>query len=197
MTFFPKREPVMIGKKKTGITALLGAAMVFASSISQAHTIAIGSLNAGAPGSVTIWMGSYHSGAPNEGSLTLNGVTKAFNLLSDVLPTGLVAGTNYFYVDTASGATGDYDASTNSTGLGETRWQGVTFTGLAAGAYSYSISGMFSVDWADWNSGEPNWSSRVTIPDSSVGTVPEPIGTALFGIGALALAAGRRRKSKA
>lgn len=187
----------MIGKKKNGIAALLGAAMLFASSSSQAHTIAIGSLNAGAPGSVTIWLGSYHTGAPNEGSLTLNGVTKAFDMVSDLLPTGLVAGTNYFYADTASGATGDYDAPTNLTGITETRWQGVTFTGLAAGAYSYSISGMFSVDWADWNSGEANWAARVIIPDSSAGTVPEPIGTALFGIGALALAAGRRRKSKA
>lgn len=186
----------MICKNKKEIVALLGAAMLFTTSHSQAHTIAIGSLNAGAPGSVTIWMGSYHTGAPNEGSLTLNGVTKAFDLLSNVLPTGLVEGTNYFYADTVSGATGDYDATTNLTGLPATQWQGVTFTGLASGDYSYTISGMFSVDWADWNSGQSNWTARVNIPDSSVGTVPEPVGAALFGIGALALAAGRRRKSK-
>jgi hypothetical protein len=185
----------MICKNKNGIAALLGAALLFAGTNSQAHTIAIGSLNAGAPGSVTIWMGSYHTGAPNEGALTLNGVTKAFDLLSNVLPAGLVAGSNYFYVDIISGATGDFDAPANLTGATETQWQGVTFTGLTSGDYSYSISGMLSINWADWNSGEANWTSRVNIPDSSVGTVPEPIGAALFGIGALALAAGRRRKS--
>lgn len=185
----------MIWNNKKAVASLLGASLLIAANTSQAHTIALGSINAGAPGSVTIWLGSYHTDAPNEGSLTLNGVTKAFDMVSDSLPTGLTEGSNYFYADTVSGAQGDYDAPTNLTCCSVTRWQGVTFTGLAAGDYAYSISGMFSVDWADWNSDEANWRGMVNIPTSSAG-VPEPTSMALFGLGMLGLAGARRRKSQ-
>lgn len=185
----------MIFKNKKAFASLLGLSLLAAASTSQAHTISLGSVNAGAPGSVTIWLGSYHTDAPNEGALTLNGVTKAFDIVSDSLPTGLVTGTNYFFADTVSHTQGDFDSAVNSTCCSVSRWQGVTFTGLMPGDYSYAISGMLSVDWADWNSDRSNWTGTVNIPTSSSG-VPEPASAALFGLGFLGLAAARRRKSQ-
>ncbi|MGE0581537.1 MAG: PEP-CTERM sorting domain-containing protein [Steroidobacteraceae bacterium] len=174
----------------------LAAGALLVSAPASAHTIALGTVNAGAPGSVTIWLGSYHTGAGNEGSLTLNGVTQAFNQISAVLPAGLVAGDNYFYAQPACclSPAGQFDQLTNLTGLAVTAWQGVTFTGLAAGIYTYSITGMFSVDWADWNSNTSNWTGRLVIPESSVG-VPEPGTLALLGLGLFGLGLMRRRAS--
>ena len=72
--------------KKAWLTGIL---MLAVSPLAFSHTIAVGTVNAGAPGSVTIWLGSYHTGAANEGSMTLNGVTQAFNIVSNALPAGL------------------------------------------------------------------------------------------------------------
>ena len=177
--------------RKLGGLALAGALAAF-SGAASAHTIAVGTVNAGAPGSVSIWLGSYHSGAPNEGSLTLNGVTQAFDMVSNVLPTGLVIGDNYFYA-TGSATAGEYTSSTNNTGLTEVRWQGVTFTGLAAGDYTYSVTGMNSVNFSDWNSDTANWTGTLNIPESSAGNVPEPGTLALFGLAAIGGGLMRRK----
>lgn len=172
------------------------SAMVLALSTSvAAHTVALGSINAGAPGSVSIWLGSYHTGAPNEGSLTIGGNTYAFNLLSAVLPTGLVDGVNYFYAQAACCAGGDFDQNTNNTGQTITQWQGVTVTGLSAGLQPYSITGMNTVNFADWNTNTSNWRGTVFIPGSSVGGVPEPTSMALVALSLLALGFSRRKQA--
>lgn len=172
---------------------------LFMSPIVSAHTIALGTTNAGAAGSVTLWLGSYHSPAqngPTEGSMTLNGVTQAFAIASSTLPAGLVAGVNYFYAGANSGNGGNFDQIANNTGLAEIRWQGVTFTGLAAGTYAYSITGMFTAVWADWNTLTSNWTGMLEIPESSVMPTPEPGMLALFGIGLAGIGLARRRRQR-
>jgi hypothetical protein len=150
---------------------------------------AIGSINAGAPGSATIWLGSYHTGAPNEGSLTIGGNTYAFNLLAASLPTGLTLGMNYFFAPLNGGAQGQYDQPTDTmltSGLSPTRWQGVTVTGLSAGLQPYTITGMNSVNYADWNTSANNWTGSIFIPNSSVVSTPGTLalaGLALLGLG--------------
>ncbi len=177
------------------ITILLAPVMA------SAHTIAVGASNAGAPGSVTVWLGSYgHSPAPGlEGSITLNGVTKAFDQLVNALPTGLILGNNYFFADAhGSGnwgnlASNSFTSTSNLVGLGSVvAWQGATFTGLAVGTYGYDITGMASQWWNNINSFAANWSGSVVISQASVST-PEPAMLALLGLGLAGLGFSRRR----
>jgi len=104
-----------------------------------AHTNSIGYTNAGS-GSVTFWYGTWHPSTNfNEGSIKLEGVdisygpnTKAFDLLEQTLPDGLVSGTNYFSSDGSQLV--DFDSS----GQTSYAWQGATFTGLSAGTYRFT-----------------------------------------------------------
>lgn len=106
-----------------------------------AHTNSIGYVGDGS-GGVTFWYGSWHSGTNfNEGELKLQGTNGTtfgptitqFTLLSNTTPTGLVPGTNYF--QSTDGVTLIPYGTSNTTSY---TWQGVSFTGLAAGDYTFT-----------------------------------------------------------
>ena len=118
-------------------------------------------------------------------------------------PDGMVFGDNVFYTSN-NGVQGLYNATTNTTGINIMIWQTATISGLTAGFHNYTISGMNTVVWSDWNSSLPNWSGTIFIPGSSVGCgdpgqpacpTPEPATMALFGVGA-ALAGIRRLRRR-
>ena len=125
------------------------AATLLATATVQAHTIALGTTNAGGLGNLMLWMGTYDHGSPiAQGSITLTAldgnaitnITSNFTQVVTTQPTGLVAGDNYFYADAAGGsqwgtlASDSYHSALNNVGLGPAvNWQGALFTGLTAG----------------------------------------------------------------
>ena len=105
-----------------------------------AHTNSIGYVGDG-QGGITFWYGSWHSGTTfNEGELKLegaNGNTFAptitqFTLIEGSTPAGLIPGTNYFTSDGTQLVPYDTNVQTSYT------WQGVNFTGLSAGDYTFT-----------------------------------------------------------
>ncbi|NKB37185.1 MAG: PEP-CTERM sorting domain-containing protein [Gammaproteobacteria bacterium] len=177
--------------KAISVTAL----MAIMATPANAHTISVGTANAGATGSVTVYLGTYQSGhgtvAP-EGAITIGTQTVNFgNLISGgAKPSVLVDGVNNFF---SSGA-GSYTSATNTTGRTQVFWQSATLTGLTAGMHTYTISSMFTINWADWGGAGSNWTGTVDIPNSSVQT-PEPAMLALFGLGLAGLGFSRKRAS--
>ena len=139
------------------------------------HTNSIGYVGDGS-GGVTFWYGSWHSGTTfNEGELKLQGANGTtfgptitqFTLIESSTPAGLVPGTNYF--QSTDGVTLIPYGTSNTTSY---TWQGVTFTGLAAGDYtftyiplgdpeSYCTSCYSTADWMPAN--QAIRSSTVTI----------------------------------
>ena len=116
-----------------------------------AHTNSIGYVGGG-NGSVTFWYGNWHPGTTfNEGTLTLQGIngtnfsatTVNWTLLSSTRPDGLIDGTNYFTSNGSQLVAYGSNSQVSST------WQGVTFTGLAAGDYqfTYNAAGSPTVNW--------------------------------------------------
>lgn len=188
---------------RTSTFAFAAIAALGLATCAQAHTVAIGTTNAGGPGSVTLWMGSYHTGAPAEGSMALiaGPVTTgpvAFTTTSNTLPVGLVAGVNYFYADNSSNPGGFNQTIQPSNQPAPTRWQGLTFSGLAPGTYTYQLTGMNTVNWSNWNTNTNNWTGTIVITGEVAG-VPEPASLTMLGLGAIGLAgyAWRRRQKKA
>jgi hypothetical protein len=122
--------------------AAASALLVSAPVATLAHTNSIGYVGDG-NGGVTFWYGSWHSGTTfNEGELKLQGANGTtfgptitqFTLLENSTPAGLIPGTNYFQSDgTQLVPYGDPSVWSQSY-----TWQGVTFTGLAAGDYTFT-----------------------------------------------------------
>jgi len=150
--------------KKKILAAVLSASLM--SSTALAHTNSIGYVS-DASGNVTFWYGTYHYTSFNEAELKLegaNGTTYTttitqFDELSSTTPNGLFPGVNYFTTDGTSLIT--YDDSVAAGGASNT-WQGLTFSNLAQGDYtftyiplgnseSYQPNGTPTMDWAPWD----------------------------------------------
>ena len=112
-----------------------------------AHTNSIGYVGDGS-GGVTFWYGSWHSGTTfNEAEIKLEGsngtsygpTITQFTELESSTPSGLVPGTNYFTSDGTQLVPYDPTGATNGGTTQESyTWQGVNFTGLAAGDYTFT-----------------------------------------------------------
>lgn len=175
----------------------------FAAQQAVAHTISVGTYNAGSPGSVAVTLGSYHIGGGAEGAIQLisglgtPSAVVSFSNLVTVKPTELVDGVNNFFAPSfcCSSPAGTFDQVSNTTGQTVDRWQTAVFTGLSAGDYTYQISGMNSQIWEDWSSLTNNWQGSITISNDAIGAVPLPAGLPLLlaGIGGLGVIARRRR----
>jgi hypothetical protein len=120
-----------------------------------AHTNSIGYVGASG-GTVTFWYGSWHAGTTfTEGSMTLQGVngttftptTVNWTLLQNTTPDGLISGTNYFQSDGTNLI--PYGDPARLYGMDSYTWQGVTFTGLAAGDYQFTYNPIAqpTMDW--------------------------------------------------
>jgi len=135
----------------TRALAVASALLMGAPTAALAHTNSIGYVGGGG-GSVTFWYGNWHPGTTfNEGTLTLQGIngtsfaptTVNWTLLSATKPDGLIDGTNYFTSNGSQLVAYGSNSQVSST------WQGVTFTGLAAGDYqfTYNAAGSPTVNW--------------------------------------------------
>lgn len=193
--------------KLAAVPSLAMALALLFGGTANAHTISIGSFNAGSPGSVSVVLGTYSHGGPLvQGAIQLiagptspSAVTPFTTVLLSA-PLGLIDGVNNFYADSTPATWGSlpsdsFNQPTNTVGIGPVvNWMPATFTGLAAGLYTYQITGMTAVNWNNINSFEANWTGTLVIPGSSTG-VPEPASTLLLGLGLVGLAAVRKRRA--
>ena len=196
---------------------LSATALLCVAGTTYGHVISIGYENAG-PGSVTIWLGTY-SQPPSalEGSLNLVGVlgnpfpstTVAFNLLTTPdgvanMPAGLVDGVNNFWVQYGGGPNSlplvgsPTSWNTAFPSLPANHWQGVTFTGLAAGSYQFTYVPIAnpSAQWTPWSTqlnGIFDLSGVVQPPSTGVPDAGSSLG--LIGLAVVGLA-GFNRKLK-
>ncbi len=200
--------------KKTTLAALIGAAaMLGATGNANAHAFSIGYENAGA-NAVTVWMGTYNHGViTNEGSLNLVGVngntfastTVAYNQLVTAKPAGLIDGTTNFFVSTPLNVSGPLVGS-DATWLASlcpacgpaNHWQGVTFSGLAAGDYQFTYVARPNPT-AEWTPYNDSLNGIFTISGVVLNPVPEPETYALMlaGLGVLGFMARRRKQERA
>ncbi|MEO6566867.1 MAG: hypothetical protein ABIO63_12655 [Casimicrobiaceae bacterium] len=132
-----------------GLLMLLGISCLAASiGAVNAHTTSIGYVPGSTAGSVTFWTGSYShgGGAVNEGTATLTGVSVPYNQVVNfnippvlVKPAGLIDGTNNFFWGPSPYP---FPVSVDPVLFGGVVvWQGVQFTGLVPGTYTFSCGG--------------------------------------------------------
>jgi hypothetical protein len=187
------------------------AGVAFCVSVAQAHTVSIGVYNAGAPGSVTLAMGTYSHGTPIfQGTMTLiagpgipPNIAQPFASVTTTKPAGLIDGVNNFYADATPAQWGTLPADSftsasyahNLGSLGPVvNWQELTFTGLTTGLYTYQLSGMTSQNWENLNSFQNNWTGTFFVSGATAGNVPDGGLTALMlGASLVGFAAVRRR----
>ena len=121
-------------KKK--IIAGLVAALLSTTALS--HTNSIGYVGDG-NGGLNFWYGNWHGMAFNEAEIKIirpDGTTSinAFNLLSQNSPAGLISGVNFFTSDGTQLV--PYDPN-GPTGQESYVWQGINYTGLVTGQYTF------------------------------------------------------------
>lgn len=194
------------------------AAVGFTVGASSAHTISIGFEAGTNPGDVTFWVGNYTHGSPGsvplEGSILLEGVngtaftpvSQLFDMNTTFKPTGLVDGTNNFYVSGPLGGSGSLVDTINPflTVCGAcgpvTAWQGTTITGLNPGDYKFTFVEQANptASWTQWND---SLNQTLTITGSNIGgggtnPVPLPAGLPLIAMamGALGFVGWRKKR---
>jgi len=142
--------------KKTILAAAVAVA-TFSTSVSS-HTNSIGYVGDG-NGGLNFWYGNWHGTAFNEAEIKIegtdangtaftwsdgNGGTQnysidAFNLLSQNSPAGLISGTNFFTSDGTQLVPYDPTGATNGGTTQESYvWQGINYTNLATGNYTFT-----------------------------------------------------------
>jgi IPTL-CTERM motif len=150
-------------RRVLGLLGLIG--LCAGMGTAAAHTTSLGYVPGTTAGSVTFWTGSYsHGGTPvNEGTATLTGVSVNYNQVVNfnippvsVKPAGLVDGTNNFFWGPLVGSTYPFPVSVDPVLFGGVVWwQGVTFTGLVPGTYTFTCGNNCGVtqQWQSLNSG--------------------------------------------
>lgn len=202
--------------KKVAFTASVALSVLFAPA-AMSHTTSLGYVPGFSPGTVTFWTGSYEHGgtANNEGTFTLQGITNPAYLSvvganvapTRTRPTGLVDGTNnFFWHQVSGGYTFPNGTDPNLLG-GVVDWQGITFTGLAAGTYNFTCGATCGTtqQWASLSTiGGADGSVRITLTAGDVGgggpgAVPESatwmMMIAGFGMAGTAMRYRRRKTS--
>lgn len=153
---------------------LLTAASLLPFAQAHAHTNSVGYENAG-PGAITFWYGTWHNHtAFTEGSFRLLGqnvtydITVPFTNLVSTKPAGLIDGTTNFY------SNGTALVGVNA-GQPVYVWQGVSFTGLQAGTYTFTYVPIAQPTQTWQPMDNVILSSQVTLTAADLGVpMPEP-----------------------
>lgn len=191
---------------------LCGIVIATAACPADAHTSSLGYVPGTTPGSVTFWTGSYEHGTSvfNEGTFTLTGLDVPYSAVVNanvapvsVKPTGLVDGVNnFFWAEDPTTGGYDFPVSTDPIifGLGISYWQGISFTGLAPGNYSFTCGETCGTtqQWESLSDEAVNITlTSGDIGQPSPGGVPEPSTWAMLmgGIGLLGGVLRARRKA--
>lgn len=177
-----------------------------------AHTSSLGYVPGSTAGSVVFWTGSYEHGGTvfNEGTFTLQGITNPAFLAvvnanvapTSIRPGGLIDGTNnFFWAQDNTSSTGyTFPVSVDPVifGLGISHWQGISFTGLAPGDYSFTC-GTTCGSTQQWETLD-NRAVTVTLTSRDIGgAVPEPATwmMMILGMGAVGFAMRRQKQQQA